>query len=61
MYVHYSGGSTPGEVRAIIPLKWKSKPTSITVKCFHDESAPLEKTYFPAASIQTDVSKFAFE
>jgi hypothetical protein len=42
VYIRYTGGSTPGEVRPVEPRAWKVKPFSFKAFCFRER---CEKTY----------------
>lgn len=48
LYVLYDGGTEPGTVRSVLPLRWIKEPTSLAVLCFKDEASPMEKSYFVA-------------
>lgn len=58
IYVKYEGGSTPGTVRAVLPLQWSSEPTAVVVRCFKDEANPSEKTYFVSRMAKVSLEYF---
>ena len=48
IYIKYDGGSTPGTVRSVLPLRWIKEPTSLLVLCYKEEANPIENAYFVA-------------